>query len=131
MEDWMVIPRKWKVAAGAVSATMALGATAAIAEEGSPPADVSERPILSEVVDVSELAPSVLPAGDLLQVEPQDENASPFDNVSDQSVSTESESAASEESLPSEESEASESLPSEESEASESLPSEESVSADD
>lgn len=123
----MVTPRKWKVVAGAMSATVALGASAAIAEEGGsnkPPENDGQ--ILSEVVDISQLPAAVDLDNTVLQTEVQDDTESPFDNVTagDESVSVESESLASEESPESE------SLPSEESPESESVASEESVSVE-
>lgn len=115
----MVIPRKWKVVAGAMSATVALGATAAIAEEASSSGETKDEPVLSEVVDVSELPAAVDLDSTVLQTELQDDTESPFDNVTagDDSVSPESESLESD-SAASEESTESQSLPSEESEES-------------
>ena len=123
----MVVPRKWKLVAGAMSATVALGASAAIAEEGSP-RDESDKPLLTEKIDISQL-PHAADLGDvvLLQVEPDDAAESPLDQVSGADESVDSESLDSE-SLDSESVE-SESFESESVE-SESVPSEDSVSND-
>ena len=120
----MVIPRKWKLVAGTMSAAVALGTGAAVAQEDGDDDSQDGRPVLTEVVDIEEL-PQLDVGGDfpLLQVQDQVDGDSPFDSLADESVSLESE-----ESIASEESIESDSVPSEESIESNSLPSEESVS---
>ena len=75
----MVVPRKWKVVAGTMSAAVALGAGAAAAQEGSPE---EAQPTLLDTVNVGDLST----IGDLDQVVVQtqldDEVDSPFDSVS-------------------------------------------------
>ena len=130
----MVIPRKWKFVAGSMSAAVALGASAAVAQEGGDETLPDNQPVLTEVVDIEKL-PKLDVANDtvvpLLQVQDEGDVDSPFDSVPDESDSVESESLPSEESV-SIESEESASIESEESASldSESLPSEESVSPD-
>ena len=107
-----------------MSATVALGASAAAAQNGEESPDQS---ILTETVNIDSIG-QVETLDDTVVAQDQNGEASPFDSVSVESV--ESESLPSEES---EESPESESLPSEESEESpesESLPSEDSISAD-
>ena len=133
----MVVPRKWKFVAGTMSAAVALGAGAAVAQEAGEETDPDNQSVLTEVIDIEEL-PKLDIVGDsvLPQVEDEADVDSPFDSVSDQSVSLESEASVSDESesLPSEDSvsDESESLPSEDSvsDESESLPSEDSVSSE-
>lgn len=117
----MVVPRKWKLVAGAVSATVALGASAAAAQSGEQRPDHS---ILRETLDINSIG-QVETLDDTVVAQGQNGEASPFDSVSAESI--ESESLPSDES---EESPESESLPSEESPESESVPSEDSISAD-
>lgn len=124
----MVVPRKWKLVAGAMSATVALGTSAAVAQAGDESTDEDSRPVLTEVVDIETLAPVDDTKTTLVQDQVLVEDESPFDSVAEESATVESESLPSGESASVE----SESLPSEESASveSESLPSEESASVD-
>ena len=112
-----------------MSATVALGANAAAAQDDEKSPD---RSILTETVDIDSLG-QVETLDDTVLVQDQNGDASPFDSVSAESVESESLPSEESESLPSEQSEdtpESESLPSEESPESESVPSEDSISAD-
>ncbi len=107
----MVIPRKWKLVAGTMSAAVALGTGTAVAHEDGDDDSQDGRPVLTEVVDIEEL-PQLDVGGDppLVQVQDQVDGDSPFDSVADESMSLESE-----ESIASEASPESDSMPSEES----------------
>lgn len=99
----MVVPRKWKLVAGAMSATVALGTSAAVAQAGDESTDEDSRPVLTEVVDIETLAPVDDTKTTLVQDQVLVEDESPFDSVAEESASVESESLASD-SLVSEES---------------------------
>ena len=127
----MVVPRKWKMVAGAMSATVALGATAAVAQEGEGSSDGDVQSVLTEVVNIDTL--SQVENGDKTETTMVEdatliEDESPFDSVAEDSISVESVSVPSADSLSVE----SESLPSADSASveSESLPSADSISAD-
>ncbi len=100
----MVVPRKWKIVAGTMSAAMALGAGGALAEEAD--SETEDAPLLVDVVKAEELpAVAELDTSEIL-AQNQDEDAleSPFDALADETeVSDESEE--SEETEQSEESE--------------------------
>jgi len=98
----MVVPRKWKLVAGAMSATVALGASAAVAEEGSSK-DETDKRVLAEVIDVSQLPQAAdLTDAVLLQVEPDDGAETPFDSISAADDSIESSESVDSQSLDSE-----------------------------
>jgi len=98
----MVVPRKWKLVAGAMSATVALGASAAVAEEGSSK-DETDKRVLAEVIDVSQLPQAAdLTDAVLLQVEPDDGTETPFDSISAADDSIESSESVDSQSLDSE-----------------------------
>lgn len=125
----MVVPRKWKLVAGTMSATVALGTSAAIAQDADEIAGPDSQPTLTEVVDIKTL-PQLEDAdesGATLEIQASIDETSPFDSIAEDSVpSTDSEPSVSE---PSAESTESASIPSPDS-TSVSAPSVESVSAD-
>jgi hypothetical protein len=126
----MVVPRKWKLVAGTMSATVALGTSAAIAQDADEIAGPDSQPTLTEVVDIKTL-PQLEDADEsgatTLDIQASIDETSPFDSIAEDSVpSTDSEPSVSE---PSAESTESASIPSPDS-TSVSAPSVESVSAD-
>lgn len=133
----MVLPRKWKVVASAMSAAVAFSATSAIAQEGDDE-EAESSTVIEEAVDISTLTPldasveSTVAA--LLQADDEPEVESPFDSaISAESVEEESQPSVESESIPSAESvsvESAESIESPESVESISVPSADSVSVE-
>ncbi len=104
----MVLPRKWKVVASAMSAAVAFSATSAIAQEGEDE-EAESSTVIEEAVDISTLTPldaSVESAvATLLQADDEPEVESPFDSaISAESVEEESQPSVESESIPSAES---------------------------